>query len=445
MAKMKAAEIFKTQGQPTLTYVNRDEGEYEKRLSNAIDSKGLLCLLTGPSKTGKTTLYTKVANQKKLEILKVRCNVSLSANELWKTALEQVNFDRIKQTQNLSESSVNFTGEVSGTIGWKWVAGLMGKAGTAISSKSTEAEIKEKILSEVSPDHLVPILKRLPLLLVVEDFHYLSQETQLEVFQQWKSFIDNEISVVVVETTHHSADIAFSNKDLVGRIAHIELGTWRSEDLKQIPRQGLKPFNLNMPDRSLELLAQESAGLPIIMQQVCLEMLILNNITELPTGSQPDFTASTVYNALHQVAIQRYGSFSHVWDRLCRGPRENARKYDTYELVLSTFCLDPMTFQLGREEIEPRLKKLPISENRIPPSGSITSMLRALGSLQERINVQLLEWSENNRRLYITEPSFLFYLRWREKKQRRSNIKDLVQLIINSIRSFEEYNIDEKD
>lgn len=112
---------------------------------------------------------------------------------------------------------------------------------------------------------MLPILKNLPFLLLVEDFHYLSKETQAEIFQQWKTFIDNEVSVVVVETTHHSADIAFSNKDLVGRIAHIELGTWRLNDLKQIPRQGLKHFNLSMPDRSLELLAQESAGLPIIM------------------------------------------------------------------------------------------------------------------------------------------------------------------------------------
>ena len=442
MAKIKVAEIFKTQGQPTFTYINRDEGAYEKRLSNAIDSKGLLCLLTGPSKTGKTTLYTKVANSKKLQVLKVRCTTSLAANDLWKIALEQVSFERIKQTQSQSESSISASGEISAAIGWSWLAGLIGKTGTAISQKTAESEIREKILSEVSPEHLLPILKNLPFLLVVEDFHYLSKETQIEIFQQWKTFIDNEVSVVVVETTHHSADIAFSNNDLVGRIAHIELGTWRLDDLKQIPRQGLKHFNLSMPERSLELLAQESAGLPIIMQQACLQMFLANDVTELPTDRRLDLTASTVYNALNQVAIERYGSFGQVWDSLCRGPRKEARKYDTYELVLSTFCLDPITFQLGREEIEPRLKKLPIPEGDVPPSGSVTSLLKALGSFQDKIGVQLLEWSENNRRLYITEPSFLFYLRWREPKQRRSNPQEVLRAILENLRILEEYNLD---
>lgn len=441
MAGVKVAEVFKTQGQPTFTYINRDEGEYERRLSNAIDSKGLLCLLTGPSKTGKTTLYTKVANSKKLEVLKVRCNISLKANDLWKSALEQVSFERVKQTQKQSENTTNASAELSGTIGWNWLASLTGKTGTAISNKRTESETRERVLSEVSPEQLLPILKKLPFLLVIEDFHYLSQETQVEVFQQWKVFVDNEVSVVVVETTHHSADIAFSNKDLVGRIAHIELGTWRLDDLKRIPQQGLRHFNLNMPERSLELLAQESAGLPIIVQQACLQMLLANGVTELPVNRQPDLTASTVYNSLHQVAIERYGSFKQVWDSLCRGPRKEARRYDTYELVLSTFCLDPITFQLGREEIEPRLKKLPISESDVPPSGSVTSMLKALGSFQDRIGIQLLEWSEKDKRLYITEPSFLFYLRWKEPKQRRSNSQEVLKAILENMRIIEEYNL----
>jgi hypothetical protein len=80
-------------------------------------------------------------------------------------------------------------------------------------------------------------------------------------------------------------------------------------------------------------------------------MFLANNVTELPTNRQPDLTASTVYNALHQVAIERYGSFGQFWDSLCRGPRKEARKYDTYELVLSTFCLDPITFQLGEKKL----------------------------------------------------------------------------------------------
>lgn len=236
---MNINEVFKTQGQPTLTYVNRNNGEFEDKLANAIDSKGLLCLLTGPSKTGKTTLCTKVANAKKLEILQVRCHANLSPSELWRCALEKVNFERVKEVQSQLESSVNSGAELSGNIGWKWLAGLSGKFSTGISSTKTESEIRDKILAEANPDHLLPILKKLPVLFVVEDFHYLLPETQTEVFQQWKTFIDNEVSIIVIGTTHHAADIAFSNKDLIGRIAHIELGRWEQKDLETIAKKVL--------------------------------------------------------------------------------------------------------------------------------------------------------------------------------------------------------------
>ena len=70
----------------------------------------------------------------------------------------------------------------------------------------------------------------------------------------------------------------------------------------------------------------------------------------------------------------------------------------------------------------------------------IVRRAKAVGSLQEKIGVQLLEWSENNRRLYITEPSFLFYLRWKEQKQRKSSVRELIKVLLDSMQSMDIYN-----
>lgn len=51
------SEVFKSTGEPTVTYVERDQGKYENVLSDGIDGRGQLCLVIGRSKTGKTTLY----------------------------------------------------------------------------------------------------------------------------------------------------------------------------------------------------------------------------------------------------------------------------------------------------------------------------------------------------------------------------------------------------
>src|SRR5215210_2129940 len=89
------SEVFNTFGQPKATYVERDDGKYERKLSSALDAKGEVCLLTGPSKTGKTTLWGKVLSDKKLDPIRVSGNIGTTAAEFWKIALEEINFERL--------------------------------------------------------------------------------------------------------------------------------------------------------------------------------------------------------------------------------------------------------------------------------------------------------------------------------------------------------------
>jgi len=236
--KVKIPEVFRSLGQPTITYVRRDSGKYERRLSAALDVTGQLCLLTGPSKTGKTTLYKRVLDERKLLPLTVRCDGDLSHEQFWRRALEGLNFERVKEHSSAHGSNLITSGKLSGSIGWKWLAGLAGEVSAGVTSTRSEGEVREKIMANPSPAHLVPALKTLPLLLVVEDFHYLSPDVQRIIFQQWKTFIDEEVSVIVIGTTHHAIDIATANQDLLGRLCQIDIAQWSNDDLKKILQQG---------------------------------------------------------------------------------------------------------------------------------------------------------------------------------------------------------------
>ena len=108
---IKVADVFKTVGMPTHTYVEQDNGVYENNLKSGILSKGTICLLTGPSKTGKTSLYNRVLIDLKLEPLIIRCDSLINSTEFWKKALEQVNFERVHNREVLypSESGLRKT------------------------------------------------------------------------------------------------------------------------------------------------------------------------------------------------------------------------------------------------------------------------------------------------------------------------------------------------
>src|SRR4051794_7379869 len=92
----RVADVFKTIGQPTTTYVKRDAGKLEGNLNSALNERGQLCLLTGPSKTGKTTLYREVLSQRGEVPLIVPCDRTTSCDGIWKQALEAVDFDRLE-------------------------------------------------------------------------------------------------------------------------------------------------------------------------------------------------------------------------------------------------------------------------------------------------------------------------------------------------------------
>jgi hypothetical protein len=261
---------------------------------------------------------------------------------------------------------------------------------------------------------------------VVEDFHYLKPDEQRIIFQQWKTFIDNEVSVIVIGTTHHAIDIATANQDLLGRLNQIDIAQWSTDDLERILIQGFTHLGAEINDREISRIfteiAKESVGLSIITQQAAEQIFQDLGIDEVETKIltqqvTPQITLDTVYRALHNVANAKYNQLRNDYLQLTTGPRKRARKYNTYEFALTCFTLEPLQFSLMRHEIEERMRKLPVPAEQIPPSPSVGSMLNALTEFQKSREIELLEWRSVERTLYILEPAFLFYLRWRQPRE----------------------------
>jgi archaellum biogenesis ATPase FlaH len=427
---IKVADVFKIVGTPTYTYVEQDNGFFEKNLKSGILANGTICLLTGPSKTGKTSLYNKVLKDLNLEPLIVRCDSEVTVAEFWKKALEKIKFERVQSKEILTGSTKKADIKTGAEFGWKWLAKVLGEVNLGIENEKSETQIRELIISNPSPDHLIPVLKELNLFLVAEDFHYLKPEVQKIIFQQWKTFVDEEVSALVVGTTHHAVDIALANNDLSGRIVHIEMGIWKKQDLEQIITKGFNTLNMDISENMSNLIIDEATGLPIIVQSVCLQHFIDKNVIKINNTSKRldiPLTKESVLQSLHNVATMRYSTYSTFFEILSAGLRAN--KYDTYKLVLTTFSLDPPQFFLTRNEIDTRLLTVIKDTTKLPPPNSISSMLRSISQLQQKKQLELLEWSEIQNKLFILEPAFLFYIRWKEKRTTPVKYEDLFELV----------------
>lgn len=409
-SRPEITEVFPAVGKPALTYVERDEGRYEKNLKNGLLNPGQICVLTGPSKTGKTSLYRQVLPQIRRQELTVRCSGNLTPGAFWASALENLDFRRLSESSQSWGADLTAKIGVNGEAGWSWLAKIMSSIGFEVSGKGEYGVKKEFITAPVNAKHLIPLLQEMPIQLIVEDFHYLEDSVKREVFQQWKSFVDEGISVLVVSTTHHATDIARANQDLSGRVRLIDVGKWEETDLAKIPTKGFSLLQIKHSQVTANNIARESVGLPIITQQICQQIALNHDMSPGSIKRSTTISAHTVVEAQKYVAENMYSNHKSDYDQLITGPRQRRRKHATYEKILASFALDPLKFSLSFSELQERVESLCIDSSNIP-SGSIKAALNALEKFQIRKKISLLDWHESEGKLYIVAPSFLFYLR----------------------------------
>lgn len=432
--RIRVAQVFPTVGKPTITYVERDNGQPELRLTASLETPGQVCLLTGPSKLGKTSLYKEVLPRIKREPLVVRCSGQLDIQNFWASALERLDFARISEKS--AEWNMGAAAEIGikGELGWAWLSKIIPGLNLKIDASGSLTSTKEFAKADLSAQHIIPLLKSLPLQLVVEDFHYLSDAVKRELFQQWKSFVDEGVSVLVISTTHKYNEMFTANPDLGGRIRVIDLSQWTTEDLAKIVEKGLKFLRLKHGIALRNYIANESAGIPIITQQICYDFVLAMDLSFSSSSLRRDYHPEHVKPHVRAVAKEFYSEFERDYDRLCEGPRSKARKYDTYSLILSAFVIDPIRFSLSKTDLIARIDQIVGSPNAVPMA-SLNSSLKALSAHQQRIGRSLLEWQAHTEMLHILEPTFLFYLRQRVQEDQELGVTTPNHLI-NLINQF---------
>lgn len=373
--------VFKEKGKPDYTYVPRDRGEYEKRLLHAISSAGTLTLLTGPSKTGKTTLYKQVFHKNNLLPVVVRCDQSQDDRAFWNRVM------------------------------------------TAISNR---LEGKQLRLS-ADPGVLSVALKCNSLNLVVEDFHYLNRRVQQTVFQQWKEFTDEEVSVLIVETRHHAVDLAEANRELCGRTELIDVSIWGEEDLQKISEQGFACLNLEIDAYVPQVIAREAVGLPIIAQQ-CARTLLLNRNIEFRSESPRHvrIQLDEIFRAFHDVAVQKYEHYAPIVKRLQQMKERRTTGISAAQLALAILTLDPPLFEYDYETLSNRLSSSILPRAALPQGRErMLRKLRSLNRFYKSLNIELVEWYEKDSVMHVLEPAFIFYLRWRKPRSRIPSTSEL--------------------
>lgn len=411
-------DVFVPNGTPTHTYVKRAEEKNEEKLTAGLDMPKMVISISGPSKTGKTALVdTQITAER---IIPVSGQSLRSANELWQSVMRWIGgpeeIEKIKERvlkagaagKASAEAGVIFAkgkaeGEVNGGI----------ELTTAIAEKYG-VEFYEAVVKELSGSDFV---------VFVDDFHYMSEEAQIDIAKSIKAIAERGVRLCIASVPHKSDDMVRANDELTGRIISILFDYWTVQELELIAKKGFSALGVEIAPNIIKGLATESLGSPQLMQSLCLNLCLEKDVrSEQALEKRMEVLDAEYRAALERTTLQT--DYSRTVEKLHTGAKERGTQRkefkfkdgsagDVYRAILLALIENPPRLSFDYDEIMYRIKAICTEDS--PVGSSVQLALKQMDSIAKDIKKDspVLEWDDD--KLEITNPYFMFYLRSSQK------------------------------
>lgn len=411
---VKATAVFTPTDVPTITYVERMDRNYEKELRQAFTVPKMIVSISGPSKSGKTVLVSKVVTKDNL--VHIYGATIKTAADLWLNVLAWMG-----GPVELTETSGSKTaGSVSATAGGKIGVPLVAQGKVDIQGNAN-VEGSSGTSKKVALSNLDQIVKEIggsDYVVFIDDFHYIEKSVRDEIGKQIKAAAELGVRICTASVPHRSDDVVRSNTELRGRVTAIDMSYWSTKELEEIAYRGFKELNADVAPSVLTGLSNEAFGSPQLMQAISLNFCFETNIGEtLDKQIRIEMGANDVRKVLEQTSTTT--DFSTMVTALHAGPKQRGteRKQfkfkdgstgDVYRCVLLAITGDPSSLSFRYDEMLKRAASL--CEGESPVGSSVSESLGQMAKLAKTVqDAPVLEWDDDV--LDIVEPYFLFFLR----------------------------------
>ena len=399
---------------PTLTYVERANRNFEADLRNAFSIPKMIVSISGPSKSGKTVLVTKVVAPESL--IHIYGASIKRPDDLWSNVLTWMG-GPIERTET---AGLKIGGELSATVGGKGGIPFVAEAKTDVRG-GVSADGSTSTTKKYSTTDLNAIVREIgdsDYVIFVDDFHYIERDVREEIGKQIKAAAEKGIRICTASVPHRSDDVVRSNTELRGRVTAINMSYWDINELEQICVRGFRELNVDLAPATVRTLAYEAFGSPQLMQAICLHFCFERSIKETQQAHQRIEIDSGVLPQIFE-RTSATTDFSTMLNVLHAGPEQRGterNKYnfvdgtrgDVYRCVLLAMKADPSSLSFPYQEIMRRVRE--VCKDESPIGSTVVESLGQMAKLAKTVqNAPVIEWDEDV--LDIVEPYFLFFLR----------------------------------
>lgn len=433
---LKVIEVFSTSRLSKFSYVSRvykNNMTYDDYLYQSLLENDKIISITGPTKCGKTTLTKKVIQPSAL--VRIHGAEITSPDKLWELVLAKLKAQIASKETRGKDSEHEIGAEAgSGSGPISWLFGLVGKGSYKWKSrKSNSIQLDNK---QSDHQNAIKIMVEKKSVLVIDDFHYISEEVQKAICRQLKGDLESDKGhppIVLCSIPSRGDATTRALSELQGRVSSIKFSHWNDEDLYGIIEKGFGHLNYTVTNEDVirTYLINEALGSPHVIQDCCKSISrqkgILQANSRLFSKIPIEFTTEEIATSLKDVARELHydRTYKNIEEGLPTkgqprklhivGDGEEQQEADVYQILLMALEQNPPRDRIRRDELDERINK--VVKGKPPARSSVGSVLSNLSRLILDGNIRniVLDWDEGANELIVMDPLFLLYLRHGEK------------------------------
>jgi hypothetical protein len=412
-------EVFGVSNKMVLSYLERSKVDGEFKSAIKTDRH---VVVYGSSKQGKTSLLHRHISQE--EAIIVECGPKTDCQAIYQSLLRQLNI-KIERTEIQSTGN---EGKIKAKIGLKAYIPFLGGADTEIESELTGSRNKELEFQSVEynlelAQDVGELLSKINFtkFIVLENFHYLTDEVQTDLAFDLRVFQDMNIRFIILGVWREKNRLVVYNGDLTDRIVEVPVEPWEPEEFYMVIEEGTNYLNVEIAEEIQKEIVEDSFGSIAIVQELCNEFIELSGIEKTTTERKRLSEQKYLRAAIEKKVSDYQGRHLKSLESIAGGLVTKRPKEGKFPLILPYYTvrviveteLETLLLGITRTELHDRIRKI----HHRPPEevrpGDITNLINGLANLQKerRIVPPLFDYDHGNKSLKIIDSTLYFYLK----------------------------------
>lgn len=414
----KASDVFGISRELPLNYVVRPSAD-DFLVSNLTRDKHLV--IYGSSKQGKTSLRKHCLKDD--DYIVVHCSNKWELSDIHTAILKKAGYE-------VTQSNTKTVSGKNKILASMKLAFFGNEAGGGAESEHENSNEVVKAPLELDPEDvndIISALKALNKYIVLEDFHYLTPQSQTNFAVALKAFHEeSKLCFIIVGVWLEENRLTVYNGDLTGRVVSIDADKWQRNELMEVIASGEKLLNVEFIDEFKNELVSECFDSVYIVQEVCYQCCKEEGIYSTQEMKRKLGGSVSAKDIVRSVVNEQTGRYNSFITQFVTGFQETALQMHKW-LLYPVLTSDSQKLEEGLKwnEIKSILQHHHPEKMSLNP-GNITQALQSCAALQVKKDIKpiILDYDATNVRLNVVDRGFIIWL----SNQDRSSLLELAGL-----------------